>query len=181
MKSALISLVFGRARAASTMLVSLLSLVPAASAAEPISGPDAFTLLKSLAGEWTGHVTEKDTGPAVTVIYRVTAAGSVVEERLFPGTSHEMVTMYHLDGAKLVLTHYCAAGNQPHMTLAPESMRQQLVFAFESATNLASPGAMHMHSGRLRLIDANTLEAAWDVFEKGAKTGENRFFLKRKA
>ena len=51
----------------------------------------------------------------VVSTYRVTAAGSAVMEVLFPGTDHEMVTVYHQDGDDLILTHYCAAGNQPRM------------------------------------------------------------------
>ena len=47
--------------------------------------------------------------------YAVTAAGSAVVETVFPGTEHEMVTVYHADGSDLVLTHYCMEGNQPRM------------------------------------------------------------------
>src|SRR5690242_6096011 len=73
----------------------------------------AFGRLKSLAGEWKcearegGHVP----GKAATILYRVTANGSTVMETLFPGTDHEMVSMYHLDGDDLKMTHYCAIGN----------------------------------------------------------------------
>lgn len=161
-------------------LAALLLSATSLAATEPITDAEAFARLKQLPGEWTGTVTKRDTGPAVTVVYRLTAGGSVVEERLFPGTAHEMVTMYHLDGGKLVLTHYCAMGNQPRMSLAPDSTRQSLIFAFESAGNLASPDAMHMHCGTIKLVDADTLEAIWEVHDKGAKIGENRFFLRRK-
>jgi hypothetical protein len=164
---------------ATVFVLSLYALTPHRYPGATVSGHDAFSRLKTLAGEWVGTVTEKDTGPAVKVVYSVTAGGSVVEERLFPGTSHEMVTMYHLDGDRLVLTHYCAIGNQPRMTLAPESTSDALVFEFVSGTNFASPDTMHMHSGRLRLVDADTLEAAWDVYDKGAKIAENRLFLTR--
>jgi hypothetical protein len=148
--------------------------------AAAISGHDAFQLLKGLAGEWSGTVTDADSGPPVTVIYRVTAGGSAVEELLFPGTSHEMVTMYHLDLGRLVLTHYCAMGNQPRMALSAGSTPEKLSFDFESAGNLASPDATHMHSGWIRILNADRIEAAWDIFEKGAEIAENRFFLTRK-
>ncbi|MCK7511304.1 MAG: hypothetical protein MZV70_49445 [Desulfobacterales bacterium] len=64
---------------------------------------------------------DKDNGPAVSVTYRITANGSVVLETLFPGTDHEMLTLYHLDNDRLGLTHYCAMGNQPRMELDPSS------------------------------------------------------------
>ena len=50
------------------------------------------------------------------MVYGVTAAGTAVMEALFPETDHEMLTVYHLEGNDLVLTHYCAMGNQPRST-----------------------------------------------------------------
>src|SRR6516165_1621351 len=71
--------------------------------------------LKGLAGDWVE--VGKDGKPTDRVVssIRVTSAGSAVLETLFPGTDHEMVTLYHLDGAELILTHYCMMGNQPRM------------------------------------------------------------------
>ena len=97
---------------------------PSVSAEETARHP-GFDRLKSLEGTWTGRSgwdegADKGAGE-VTVIYKVTAAGSAVQETLFPGTPHEMVTMYHMDGADLMLTHYCAAGNQPRMKLEPSA------------------------------------------------------------
>ena len=82
-----------------------------------VDGKAALERLKTLAGTWRGHVVTED-GPPATVVYSVTAAGTAVTEALFPGTSHEMLTVYHLEGDDLVLTHYCAMGNQPRMKLA---------------------------------------------------------------
>jgi hypothetical protein len=139
----------------------------------------ALATLKSLAGSWTGTAgSGEHVGPA-TVIYRITAGGHVVQETLFPGTAHEMVTMYHLDGDRLLATHYCAMGNQPRFVLSADSSSDTLVFDFESITHAESPAAMHMHGGRIHQIDATRLEAVWVVFKDGAKVGENRFTLQR--
>lgn len=171
-------------RGACLVVLCLYALLPQRAVSAParaITAADAFALLKSLAGEWTGNTSGRNAGgPSVAVVYRPTAAGSVVEERLFPGTTHEMVTMYHLDGSKLIATHYCAMGNQPRLVLAPESTREELIFNFLSATNLTSPEARHMRGGRIRVVDGNSVEAAWEVFENGVKVGENRFFLRRR-
>ena len=70
-----------------------------------------FDHLKALAGQWT--MIGGDGSVAVT--YRVTAGGSAVIETLFPGAAYEMVTVYTIDDGALVLTHYCAEGNQPRM------------------------------------------------------------------
>ncbi len=89
--------------------------------AKTVTAQEAFAMLKGLAGEWQGKAMDKEKGPEVSVTYRVTANGSVVLETLFPGSAHEMLTLYHLDNGKLVLTHYCAMGNQPRMELDPGS------------------------------------------------------------
>src|SRR5262249_20363265 len=71
--------------------------------------------MKTLAGTWLA--TGKDGKPTdqVVSVVRVTAAGSAVHETLFPGQPHEMISIYYRDGADLMMTHYCALGNQPHM------------------------------------------------------------------
>jgi hypothetical protein len=37
-------------------------------------------------------------GSPASVVYKVTSAGKTVMETLGPGTDHEMVSMYHMDG-----------------------------------------------------------------------------------
>ncbi len=64
---------------------------------------EAFERLKSLEGTWKG--TTED-GKPFSVSYKVVSAGSVVMET---DNVHEnessMITMYHLDGGKLMMTH----------------------------------------------------------------------------
>ena len=149
----------------------------------PASNPakTAFERLKSLAGQWEGTVSRSDTGPAVKVIYRVTSNGSVVLETLFPGTDHEMMTVYHLDGSDLVLTHYCAMGNQPRMRLSAESTADRMVFEFTGGSNVRPDKDVHMHSGQIQFEGADTLVAEWDVYQNGKRIDSNKFFLKRKS
>ena len=69
--------------------------------------------IKQLAGEWE---MEDEGGVRHHVAtFSVTAAGSAVREIMFPGSEMEMTNLYHMDGSELVITHYCAAGNQPRM------------------------------------------------------------------
>ena len=158
------------------LAAALLGLAPAAA---EISGRDAFNRLQMLEGAWRGHVTSAD-GPQAEARYEKTAAGNAVAERLFPGTPHEMLTVYYLDGEDLVLTHYCATGNHPRMRLDPAaSSPERLVFAFDEATNFSADVDPHMHEGRIEIQGADRLEADWAVFEKGREAGRNRFFLER--
>lgn len=74
-----------------------------------------FDRLKTLTGEWI-DVSGSSVGKGkVAAIYHVTSGGSVVQETLFPGSSHEMVSMYTADGDHVVMSHYCAMGNQSRM------------------------------------------------------------------
>lgn len=158
------------------VVAGLLAADTAGSGADPKA---AFAQLKALAGEWKGGIGRPD-GPAGTVLYRVTANGHTVMETLFPGMDHEMISMYHLDGGDLVMTHYCAAGNQPRMKLNRErSTAKELVFDFAGGTNLDPARDGHIHAGRLRLPSADRLEAEWVFHAEGRAAGTNAFFLQR--
>lgn len=149
-------------------------------AADHVTPQAAFDSLKKLAGDWEGKAGHGADASEARVTYKVTAHGTTVMEVLFPGTPHEMISMYHLDGGKLVLTHYCAMGNQPKMMLDAKSTANELHFAFAGGSNMDPKKDAHMHAGVIRLVDADSMEAVWEVQKDGKKAGENRFSLKRK-
>ncbi|MEA2602051.1 MAG: hypothetical protein QOF89_3043 [Acidobacteriota bacterium] len=139
----------------------------------------AFHLLQGLAGDWTGTA-GKDI-PA-TVTYRVGSNGTIVTEMLFPGTDHEMMTVYYLEGKNLVANHYCAVGNQPHYKLdTAKSTLKELVFAFDGGTNLEPNKDTHVHDGRIAFVDKDKLEASWSAYAGGEKRGSHDFHLTRAA
>jgi len=49
-------------------------------------------------------------------------------------TDHEMTNVYHMDGPTLVMTHYCAAGNQPRLRAA-SGTSGTIDFKTDSVTN----------------------------------------------
>lgn len=154
--------------------------------APPTSPHPGWEKLKQLAGEWIAAVdaTAEKNPPADAAlplcVYRLTSAGSVVQESLFPGTPHEMVTMYHLDGPDLVLTHYCALGNQPRMKAEPAGAPDKLVFKFAGGTNIDPAKDNHMHDLTLTFIDADHVRAEWTSYAKGKQSGVKTFELARK-
>src|SRR5688572_4688296 len=85
--------------------------------AQPATSPASQGLdkLKALEGEWIDVDGVFGKKGAVAVTYRVTAGGKTVVETFPINTPGEMVTVYHMDGNDLVLTHYCSGGNQPRM------------------------------------------------------------------
>lgn len=146
----------------------------------PTPAQTAFARLKALTGVWQGRVGDREKGPVATVTYQTTAGGNTVMETLFPGTRHEMVTMYYLENGKLVLTHYCAAGNQPQMALTKKSTADLLDFNFIGGANIRSRRDGHMRSARIRFLAPDALESEWDYFENGKLSDTKKFFLKRK-
>src|SRR6476469_3220480 len=84
---------------------------------KPKKGSAELERMKTLVGTWQGKA-DMGQGPIyMTVKYRLLAGGSVLEERVFEGTPHEMITMYYDQEGKLALTHYCVMGNRPGMLL----------------------------------------------------------------
>ena len=135
-----------------------------AQAGRAIDAKAAYARLKALAGEWKS---DNDNGQE-RLSYRVIAGGTAVVERDTAGQRPEMLTVYHLDGGRLLLTHYCMAGNQPRMQAQrfdPET--GELEFQFLDATNLANSGAGHMHAVRLRFVDNEHLDSVWQFYENG--------------
>ncbi len=139
----------------------------------------AFRRLKELAGDWKGTIADRDEGPEILVSYRITGNGSAVIETQFPGTDHEMMTAYHMDGDRLMLTHYCALGNQPRMIMDGRSSEDRILFSFAGGTNLDAEKDRHVHNGSIRLVDDDHIECEWAIFEGGRQEDVNRFFLSR--
>jgi hypothetical protein len=139
-----------------------------------------FEALKKLAGDWVEIGKDgKPTDKLVSSI-RVTSAGSAVQETLFPGSDHEMVTMYHLDGADLVLTHYCSLGNQPRLKAEPGGEVNKIVFKFVGATNLKSDDDHHINGATLTLDGKDHLKAEWVSCKEGKTCHQVNLDLVRK-
>ena len=147
---------------------------PEPAAADAARSAAAFKTLTGLAGAWEGDMGEGESKMKATVDYRVTSGGSAVEEVLGRGGPYEMVTMYHLDGGRLLLTHYCAAGNQPTMVLVPGDSPSDLQFEFLRGTNMA-PTDGHMHQARFELLGGDRVKATWTYWTQG-KPGEAATF-----
>ena len=138
---------------------------------QPVDALAAFSRLKTLVGEWEGQTSM---GKA-RLYYELTAAGTTLVERESGEKMPPMMTMYHLDGKRLLLTHYCAAGNQPRMqATAYDAAKSEIEFSFLDATNL-KPGAGHMHDAKLRLIGGNQLHSTWTFYENGKPKSTERF------
>ena len=145
-----------------------LALLGATSATAEIEATEAFDQLKSLAGTWTGTAegegeeAEAEAESVGEIVHRfeLSAAGTVVMETMGPGSPYEMINMYHLDGDDLVLTHYCAGGNQPTMRLDRTASRAgELHFEFTGGTNFDPAVDEHIHSAVVALTEDGRLDS----------------------
>jgi hypothetical protein len=134
--------------------------------------------IKGLEGEWTMTSPDGQEQPASS--FAIGSAGSAVREIMFGGSDHEMTNMYHMDGPTLVMTHYCAAGNQPRMRAKPGKAANQIEFVFDDVTNLNSKDEHFMGSMTLTFVDENTIRQDWRLYQTGQDQGVTSFELHRK-
>jgi hypothetical protein len=159
----------------------VIGLVSSARAEDNAKGKASqLDLLKKLAGEWTGKAAHGELTHEATVTYKVTSGGSAVVETLGPGSEHEMVTVFHQDGDDLVLTHYCALGNQPRMKAEKGDGTKKLAFKFTGAGNLKSDQDMHMHDLTIEFLDDDHIKTTWVLYKDGKASETSTFDLTRK-
>jgi hypothetical protein len=126
-----------------------------------------FERMKALVGDWTGQGVGEGHNEKVKISYALTGAGSALVETMQMGDHGDMVTVYHADGDSVMMTHYCATGNQPRMRA--KGGDKELAFAFVDATNLASPDAMHMHDLKVTFADSDHITQEWTMSAGGKK------------
>lgn len=156
-----------------------LTLIVAAAAALSIAdaaptAKEAFEQLKKLVGTWE----ESAVDGGNKVVYKLTGAGTTLIETQMPGSPMEMVSVYHMDGPDLIMTHYCAAGNQPTMKYVPSKDGKSIDFDFLKGSNMKSTD-MHIHAAKIRIISADELESDWIGYDNGKEAGTVTFKLKR--
>jgi len=160
------------------VLLAAAGLASAGEGGAALDAKAAFEKLKALEGSWHATAAAHGDQQADHEI-RVSAGGTVVMETMLAGTDHEMINMYHLDGDDLVLTHYCAGGNQPTMRLdRAKATATELPFVFTGGTNLPATDP-HIHDAVLTLNADGTVLSHWTSFAGGKKGEELEFTLRR--
>lgn len=149
--------------------------VPAAAPADVAALLDQ---VKALEGEW---VTTDEKGQAIVAsIFKVSSGGSAVREIMFPGTGHEMTNMYHMDGSDLVVTHYCAAGNQPTMRARRGAEKSVIECVLDRVTDWRGDQQPYMGGLTMRILEKDHLTQDWTSFEAGKAPQVTHFDLRRK-
>src|ERR1700680_2770201 len=131
----------------SVVLMSLSTVAFAQSDAQK-----SFDKLKTLAGPWEGHVTTvpqqaEIEGKLMQVSLRVTSMGNaLMHEMTGAGRPDDPITMLYMDGDRLLLTHYCDAGNRPRMVgkIAPDG--KAVAFEFLDVSGSTERGRSEEHT-----------------------------------
>ncbi|HEU4402426.1 MAG TPA: hypothetical protein VFT43_10010 [Candidatus Polarisedimenticolia bacterium] len=168
--------VIGLLLAASVATSSAAPTAPASTAEQKVA--PGWDRLKSLVGEWQGS---GKNGKTVNLSYRLVSGGTVLMETIDAGGGEEnMVTMYHPDGDHLMMTHYCAANNQPRMRAEKSNDPRSISFNFVDATNMAGANTPHMHHLVMTFPDDDHLTEKWTFRDNGKDAMEEVFTLARK-
>lgn len=131
---------------------------------DPANAAQAFDKLKTLAGHWEA-TTDKG---KVSTSFELVSGGTALVEHMSMAGEKEMLTVYYVDGNRLLLTHYCEAGNQPRMRAAAFDPKTNLIdFDFVDATNLPDAGAGHMHHVTVKLNGPSELAEDWTFYQGG--------------
>ena len=153
-------------------LATLALLLLAGIGANAFSGNTNFDRLKTLVGEWEAAGPEGTTHISIQLV----SGGTALLENM-GAASNNMVTMYHPDGDGVLMTHYCAAGNQPRMRVQ-KSDAGSITFQFVDAGNLKSRDDGHMQRLTIKFQDSDHVIEEWTWKEKG-KERTSAFNMRR--
>jgi hypothetical protein len=138
--------------------------------------PAPWARLKGLVGTW-----RRSDAPASNpfrIRYRLISADTALVEEFGDPARLPTQTVFHLDGDRLLATHYCAQGNQPRLRLRPGSSTEALVFEFLDATNLRSAADSHLVRLTLRWRDEDHLVRE-EVYAANGKEDVGTLLLER--
>ena len=145
------------------------------------AAPDAqqsFDQLKSLAGNWEGKGSD---GSAVEVSFKVMGNGSSVVSEI---NSHKhgdnMVSVFHMDKDRLLITHYCGAGNQPRMQATTSPDGKTITFNFVDGTNILPSQIGYMQKLIVSIADGAHHSEKWILKTNDGKEMTENFELERK-
>ncbi len=137
-------------RRRSTILAAALLVSGCAGRAAPASSPagapgaagvDARVAWERLQRELPGTWQATGEHEGLVVAYRVVSGGSALLETFGAAVDRQTLTVYHPDGAGLMLTHYCGQGNQARLR-ATEASASRVRFEYVDASNVDAEGSV---------------------------------------
>jgi hypothetical protein len=147
----------------------------------------SFDKLKTLAGSWEGHGTtvppQPDMPDLMQISLRVTSTGNaLMHEMRGKGkpddrNDDDPITMFYVDGDRLLLTHFCDAGNRPRMVGKVSPDGKTVEFDFLDVAGSTQYG--HMDHAVFTIIDTNHHIEDWTYMMPGDKPVHAHMDLQR--
>jgi len=153
------------------LAAAVLAAAFAAAAAGANASGGGWEKLKSLAGSWKGTAE----GKPVAVTYTLVSNGTALMESLEGDHALNMITMYAPDGATLLATHYCAAGNQPRMRAEASPDGGSLAFDFVDVSNGKGAEGEIMRKLVVTFVDTDHFNQQWTSRGKDGKDRTSLF------
>jgi hypothetical protein len=125
-----------------------------------------YAKLSALVGDWQGQY---DDGRKLSVTYRLTANNTALVETWTMSPTRESMTIYALDGDRLLATHYCPQGNQPRLQLSRLDAQGRYQFEFVDGGNLQKPESSHQHQMWLKLESADRFSRSEIYIRNGSQ------------
>jgi len=151
-----------------SILSAVYLMVAAAPALAGTNAENAFDWLKSIAGEWQG---KSEDGESTIATYEVSSGGTIVIEKLSPGTHPCMTSVYHKDKDSVMMTHYCNMDNQPRMRMKSfDAAKNSISFDFVDITNLQNEKDAYIQKVTLSMPDKQHLEQDWTCLRDGKES-----------
>ncbi len=154
-------------------IIAMMAALTAA-ATPPQTSPDraAFESLKAMSGDWR----EVGRPRPFTLRYRTISSGTVVVETWISNNGQETMTVFLMEGERLIATRYSALRSQPTMTLT-SATDGDLRFTFRSGMNMPTGDGPYIHAFSVRR-DGNRMTRT-DTFRAYGADETSRWELAR--
>jgi hypothetical protein len=144
-----------------------------------VDAQQAFAKLKALAGTWQQRSTKGWEGKSSI---RVIARGSAVmmSNEFTDAPGEGMATLFFIDGERLLVTHYCEAGNQPTLAARGASADgRRIYFTLENATGIDKPSEGRMDALILTFGGTDSYSEQWTFRREGKQQWMEEIELRR--
>ncbi len=167
-----------------TLLVCLLTAAVFAqdnapkTASPPSEGKKAFEKLKTLEGPWQGKILDIP----IDFTMRAASSGTVIlhdANTSAKGPPKHEITMFYVEGDRLLATHYCDAGNRSRLEGKLSADEKSIEFSFIDVTGSTRGG--YLKDLVITMIDADNQVIAFTFLRPDGKPMPLRGEFKRSA
>lgn len=133
-------------RTSALLLGFLLAIQPSLGQAADGSAKAAFEQLKGLTSDWRAAKDDSST----VVNFKLIANGTTLVESWTMSPTRQSMTVYTMDGDRLIATHYCPQGNAPRLQFTHTDTNGAHHFVFIDGANVQVPSGSHEHAFWIR-------------------------------